>query len=184
MSSALDTIPWWIPIATLLIGAGLTELHHYRSDQRQRQRDKEARSEARRDAVLARRIENQRATLPELQEVAAQYGRFRARAYFEEIDQRMESAVWGDAKLSKEVDEGCMSTNNRMQILSSRTSDPEVRRLVSVLQDTGPRQTLASSSQEAYSALSDGSKACTELNERIGIVLRQLDSSEDELGTR
>ena len=171
----------WFPVVTLVVGAALNALFDALADRRTSAREREARHEQRLDTVRLRRVEFQRATLLELQEVTAQYVRFHGRANHEDEMAFRISGVWGRQQLTTEVDDGLHKTQVRLTILKERVRDARIRQHSKALLDASVAVTLSKSQSQAAAGVLELIERQTELQEQVGTVLRSLDDDEDRL---
>ncbi|MBI3676188.1 MAG: hypothetical protein HY243_06185 [Proteobacteria bacterium] len=171
----------WFPVVTLIIGAVLKGLYDTLADRRTLAREREARRDQRRGTSHLNRAVFQRTTLLELQEAAAQLARFTGQANHQDVMAYRASGKWQKQLITEDVDEGSRKANVRVNLLRVRVRDETVRQLAELFSTLCVDSVFATSEQEARDAITQMGKHLTQLQERIGIVLRNLDDEEDHL---
>ncbi|MBF6990779.1 hypothetical protein [Cupriavidus sp. IK-TO18] len=164
----------WFPVLTLILGALLKGAGDWATDSRKDKREAGARNAERR----IKRNELQRATLLELQEMAARLGRFAGRAHHEDAMAVRRGGTWGKSLLGNEVSEGLRSASADVIKLSVRVRDGDIRELASRFVGQCAAASMAKSESESERKLNEAIDTDNVLNERIGKVLRALDDDE------
>lgn len=167
-----------IPVVTFLAGFGAKWLLELEQHRRLTAREREARREARKTVLEQRRADFQRQTLIELQEICATLLRKTGQAHHCDEMALKKTGEWQKAFLPDEVDEEFNQAQRRALVLLVRVRDTEVRRLAqdlkSLCADVVQSQGLDASRRAALQMLT----AYEELNQRIGVALRDLEDAE------
>jgi hypothetical protein len=173
------TTTTWFPVLTLLIGYGTKSLSDWIQNKRAIVREREAREATRHDQRVARRVTFQRETLLELQEVAMQLARATGRANYLDEMAFEESGNWRNCLLPDDVNESYRVAQARVLMLSVRARDDAVRDLVQRFKDASSATVMSAQRDTASRALGALVSVHDELHKRIGILLRELDSSDE-----
>lgn len=170
----------WFPVITLILGAILKGVSDLIFDERKTKREKEARLEQRLDAIQLRRVEFQRSTLLDLQTAMQKLARATGRASHEDLMAfRSTGKKWGTNKLSEEANMGALQAHANMLMLRVRVNDKGIRETADNFSSTCARHVFCKSEAESVACMKEMSAYMTELNERIGDALRNLDNLED-----
>lgn len=172
----------WFPVVTLVLGLVLKSVFDALTDRRTARREREARQEQRQDAFRLRRIEFQRASLLELQEAIQQLARFTGQSNHEYVMAYRTSGTWRKQPLTEEADQGFLRAQTSVGLLRVRIRDQEVRQLAEQFSKVCVDVVVSTSETAADHALRQITNAITELHERIGAILRNLDDDEDRIG--
>lgn len=171
----------WFPVITLIVGALLKGTFDVLAERRAFRRDRLSREEGRREDLRLRRLEFQHSTLLEFQEVVGRLSRFVGRAHHQDTMDFKTTGIWGRSKLGEEVNQGLFAEQAAFSKLRVRIKDEETRRLALSLSDTAIAATLARSESDAKNLMMKLTDYLVQLNERIGIVLRELEVDEDQV---
>jgi len=171
----------WFPIVTLIAGAILKAVFDAINDARLANRERQARKEQRTDSIREGRVNFQRSTLLELQDVAVQVARFTAQSNFQDILAYKKTGVWKRQPLSDDVNEGYRKAQVQLKLLRVRIRDAELRRFADDLSKSCAWAVLAADEPSANAQLLSMSSHLDGLQERAGQVLRSLDEDEDKL---
>ena len=178
-----DAPSTWLPILTFLIGFGtkfLTDLFH---DQRLSRRESEARREARRDQLQQRRSDFQRQNLLELQESCMKLVRSGARQHLADKAAFKTTGKWQKHLLPEDVNDESYLAQRATTILTVRIGDAEVRQLVVDLKLRCAELGCVANLERGDLVLDKAGLIHDELNQRIGVALRNLDE-EDTVAAR
>ncbi len=173
------TTTTWFPVLTLLIGYGTKALSDWLQNKRSVAREREAREAARHDQRVARRITFQRETLLELQEVSMQLARMTGKAnHIDEMYYREHGSL-KKTLLPDDLDEGYRAAQARVLMLAVRVRDNEVRRLADLLKDLSARSVFTALRDDADRDMTRMASVHDQLHKRIGVLLREIDSSDE-----
>ena len=171
----------WFPVVTLVTGILLKGLFDIFSDRRIARRDSDARREQRLDNIRLRRAEVQREALLELQSFSMKLGRATAQIHFHDITTYRTSGSWRGEFIPEAIDLGALEGQAGMSTWRVRIRDADVRRLAETVSETCTRVALAQDEAASNHALQLALSLNSELQERIGEVLRNLESEEDQI---
>lgn len=170
------------PVVTLVIGHALASRLDRVKEQRILERERIARVEQRRQRILERRAEFERAVLIELQDVANDYARATGASFHHDtIAHRKNGIAWGRQQLPDGVSDRHSEYQRRLNILIARIGPGAVQERARHLADICIRAIYAKSEAEAVAVMSGLGDAMTDLNEEVGRALRRLDALEDEM---
>lgn len=167
-----------LPIVTLIIGAFITIITNFLSDRRVFIREKQARKEQRYDNIYMKRIEFQRSTLLEMQEVMSVLVRQTAQTYNLDFINK-DPDYWSKDYRPEELNEQSRLTKVRFNILRVRISDANIRDKLWVLINTCTKIIMATNKETAEIELRNMGNIIQDLQEIIGESLRNLDFLED-----
>jgi hypothetical protein len=94
LSFMADAPSGWFPALTLLVGFGVKSVSDWFQDRRALRREREARTEARRDQLRERRSDFQRQTLLDLQEAASDLIRACGAIYVQNVAAFRQTGLW------------------------------------------------------------------------------------------
>jgi hypothetical protein len=171
----------WFPVITLIIGATLKGVFDLMAEERANRRAQQNRDDQRRDTLRLKRLEFQQTTLLEFQEVVARLARFYGRAHYEDNMNFKISGEWQRSNLSEDVDKGLAAEQAIFGRLRVRIRDEIVRNLAAKFSDAAVAGLLSFSQKDASANMMLMSNYIVALNERVGILLRELELSEDEI---
>lgn len=178
VSDLLSTLAAAAPALAFVAGFGSKWLLELEQHRRVTAREREARREARRDFLEQRRADFQRQTLIELQETCATLLRRTGQAHHSDEMAFKKTGEWQKTFIPDDVDEEYRNTQARTLVLLVRVRDAEVRQLVedtkSQCNDVVQSPDRATSRRAASQMLG----TYTDLNHRIGVVLRELEDAE------
>lgn len=168
----------WFPVLTLIGGYLLKSLSDLLEHRRIRAREREAREASRRDQREERRTTFQRQILLDLQEAVNDLARATGAANVQDVRAYRLTGEWQEQPLSEELSENFRLASRRTAILKSRVLDDLVRELVQRFKDSCGAAAFSASREAADSTLNVMASVFEELNERIGLLLRQMDDDE------
>ncbi len=168
----------WFPVVTLIVGLVLKGLFDFFTERRATKREREARSEERRQTALLKHVEFQRETLLTLQDATAKFMGFFGTAYLHDRAAFLQGASWGQALLPKDVDQGFHAAEVDVNRLRVRISDDKVREMSLALKTAAKNALTAGDMNSADALMSEAAKISISLNERIGELLRNLHAAE------
>ncbi len=169
----------WFPIVTLIIGALLKACFDALTDKRAARRETEARREQRLDNIRFRRVETQRAALLELQNYSMKLARSTGQIHHHDFLVQRTTGAWHVKRLPDEVDTAFLEAQVGIVTRRVRVRDAEVRRLAEVVSAGCQAVALAKSENVSDQAFREVVALNEQLQEYIGVVLRQLDDDED-----
>lgn len=169
----------WFPVVTLILGAVLKSLADWLTNLWASKREREARNQQRRDALLLKRAEFQRATLIELQDELGKYGRLCGQFYLKDATLYREKGSWGQPHTTDEIGEALRVSTGALQRLRVRVHDQSVRQQTATLIDVSGQIIFASHEAAAIDALQRMMEIAANINEAVGTALRALDEIED-----
>jgi hypothetical protein len=170
----------WFPVVTLILGAVAKGIGDRVSDARKTKAEKVARQEQRLDAIHLRRAEFQRSTLLDLQTAMQKLARATGKASHDDLMAFRETGEWGRNQISEEANTGALEGHASINILRVRVNDHHIRTIAGNFSSACSRHVFCKSEAESDACMKEMSKHMTELNERIGEVLRTLDELEDK----
>lgn len=168
----------WLPIATLILGAVLQEWLRSRSDSRVAKREREAREESRRDQRRERHNVFQRETLLALQGAVTNLGRTGALMNLADMRAFRETGEWRKNLYGQELSERVLAARLTMETLGARVADEQVRSLCDEIRRWHKVIPNAATPEEGDAAMANVSRIGPILNERIGVILRELDAED------
>jgi hypothetical protein len=171
----------WFPVVTLVAGAVLKGVFDALADRRARLREREARREQRRDALMLRRAEFQRTVLLELQETVSQLARATGQILHEDLMTAQQGVAWGKNRISEAVNDGHLLATTRVNQLRVRIQDEQVRELANEFTAACASAGFTRDEAEARASMKSVLDIHLRLMERLGSVLRALDDDEDRV---
>ncbi|HWQ85065.1 hypothetical protein [Brevundimonas sp.] len=171
----------WFPALTLALGFIFAMAADALKDRRQGKREREAREFNRREAIGLRRIDFQREALVDLLDQISKLARFCGSSHYQQVMGARATGTWGAIKLTEDVNEGFRATQAAISTTYIRVHDDVVRERTEVFKGACVTAVMAPSEAESFQAFVAMQKALDELSDRIGQVLRSLDSDEDEI---
>ena len=180
--SALAASAVWLPVLSAFGGFAFASFNDYFKDKRASERDREARDATRKLQQLERRTTFQRQTLLDLQESAHKMGQVCGTIFFMRRERFLETGVWGEEDIPKDLNEDLRQSVSRTVMLSVRVRSDSVRDVVGTFKGFATGSATASTKADAQKSLSDMSRALGPLHESIGSVLRKLDDDEEAAG--
>lgn len=166
---------WFVALGAALtfVGEWLRDLRFGRREREARAAEAAARSEVVTEERARRRDEFQRATLLDLQDAAMRLARTVGAMYGVELRGYRQTGKWG-ATVGDELSEENRVGNQQTTLLTVRVLDDEVRALMREYKNATSTCALAGSKEEADAALALAIQTFDRMNERIGVLLRQL----------
>lgn len=142
---------------------------------RTREREREAREALRRDQLEEHRTTFQRQNLLDLQEAVNDLARATGATNVEDNKAYRQTGEWQKEPVGEVLSENSRLAIRRTSILNSRVRDDLVRELVQRFKDSCVNSTFSISIEAADSALNTMASVFEDLNDRIGLLLRQMD---------
>lgn len=127
---------------------------------------------ARREARQALLDDLQRKTLLDLQDAIANFSRVVGRAHHHDEMEFKKSGTWGTSLLAADLDEEFLASQVRLTSTREGVRDDELRTRVNRFYNLGVLVTMARKREDAMTRLDQWMEALTELNDRLGTVLR------------
>lgn len=172
----------WVPIVTLILGYASSLVTEAQRDKRASTREREAREAEREEVRNAlererrdRHVRFQQETLLELQEVLHKLMRTYGEEHHQDVMTSRRAGEWRQFQLGGDISDRGFQATQRINILSARVDDGQVRLLVTAMEESGNRLMLAQSEAESSALLSESGEAFNQVNLRIGELLRDLD---------
>jgi len=169
--SGLETKVWF-PVVTLIVGVVLKGLWDVRLERIKTEREREARKELREDTYRAKRDEFQREALLELQEAAQSLVRATGMQHHEDVMASRTGGKWGVNRYSEGTSDGYLQANVRVLRFSVRVQDESIRSLAKNLSSACSNHVFCKSENEAEANMVAVVAHFSELNERLGMLLR------------
>src|SRR6266550_1666191 len=154
--------------ATALVSGSVGLLAGFLTERWRAHSAREARSEARQD----QRDEYQRQTLLESQEAISRFGSVVWTIHGNDIKGDQATGTWSRTRFAGATNEEFISALLRLQMLTARVQDDELRRLVTGYYNRGVLVTTAASKKEAGTRMDDWIERLGEVQDRLGSVLR------------
>lgn len=170
----------WFPVITLIFGAVSKGIGDLFADKRKTKAEKEARHEQRLDVVQLRRVEFQRSTLLDLQNAMQKLARATGKASHDDLIAFRKTGEWGKNSVSEEANIGALEGHASINILRVRVSDDHIRAIADKFSSACSRHVYCKSEAESDACMKDMFAYMTELNNKIGEALRNLDKLEDK----
>ncbi|MCZ4432047.1 hypothetical protein O3S81_20260 [Agrobacterium sp. SOY23] len=171
----------WFPIITLLVGALLKGVFDILTERRAERREARLRREQRRDALQLKRAEFQHATLVEFQEATGRLVRLFGRAHFVDEMHFRETGKWKGARLPSDLDQDLANEQAIFARLRVRIRDEKTRKLAADFSDLAIGAIMSKDQDDARAAMMAMTDRMVELTERVGELIRDLESDEDAL---
>lgn len=174
------TLPYWFPVATLLLGFFTKALFDWLDHRRTMAREREARKDARRAALGERRANFQRQTLLDLQDALARVQRCAASLHMEDRRVFHEKGQWQKHLYSEGLSEADRAAQVQSSMLMVRVRDEAVRALVEKVKSAAVSSSFTQGLEQSNDLLDQMGQLGEAANRRIGEVLRQLDDEDDQ----
>lgn len=174
----------WLPIVTLILGASLKAIFDLLTERRLDRRERDARRENRIDAARERRIEFQRSTLLDLQDVLHAVSRATVQAYLEDMRAAQAGTAWGKHQINAELDAKALEAEARWSRLIVRVWDAEIQGEGRKFRSLVNSYSSVADEKAAHELMARLAVLNTDLNERIGAALRQIDEAEERLSVQ
>jgi hypothetical protein len=172
----MSTTNVWLPLTTLALGYAGSLFTESRRDRRLRIRETAQRDDERRAARDARRDEFQRETLLRVQEPLAKVARGAGFAHHRDVMAEREGYDWGTALVDDEFAENVRLAQVDLDALKVRLADDELREAIDLFKGAATRVMIARSRAASEQALHEMGDLYGATKERIGLLLRNLDS--------
>jgi hypothetical protein len=167
-----------VPVFTLLLGYGTKYLQDWSQDSRVSKRERETRRALRQDAIAERRTQFQRQTLLDLQPALLDLARQAGKMHLHDLRDYRTTGVFHSQAYPDDVNEGCRAATALTSMLAVRVNDDKVRVLISAFKSAASDIGGAESPDDSDSDFHTMSTLFVELQERIGVVLRELDEDD------
>ena len=131
-----------------------------------------AAQEARREARQDQRDDFQRQTLLELQEAIGRFTRAVGSIHNDDLTAHHTTREWSRTRFSGDSNDDFLGALSRLQLLTERARDDELRRLVTGFQNRGVLVTTSASRDEATKRMDDWMERLGDVQDRLGTVLR------------
>jgi len=168
---------------SVLLGFVTSAATEYFRDSRTSKREREAREATRKSQIADRRIGFQRETLLSLQEAVLEEARSAAQISLADEREYRETGKWGQP-LPEGLSDKARDNTVKTLMLMERVRDKDIRDLTKAFRNYANQVGICRSLEDERVALQNMGDALPALQERIGIVLRQLDDDEDMGGEK
>lgn len=176
----------WFPVVTLILGFIISAITDWNKDKRDRNRESEARREARRDLLAEHRRTFQRETVLALQESVQDLARGVGAAQHHDEMAYRQTGKWQAVELAEEVDKQIFDANRRTMVLAVRVRDQALRDLLSNFRELAGHVQLALPTGSDAERRVAATATCREMvskvpliHHRIGEILHNLDDEEN-----
>jgi hypothetical protein len=170
----------WFPVVTLVIGIVLKIVADVFADRRALKAQKELRDHENRYTSMIRRTAFQRETLLKLQECVQDTSRAANEVFLSDLANASLGHGWSRAKIPEEIDQKFFNTQRKLSLLQSRVRDEEVRTICEKMKSYLIKFSFPKDQNEAMELLGHISSQSDQLNERVGLILRELDEAEEK----
>jgi hypothetical protein len=164
----------WFPTFTLVLGAAVQWFGDIFKENRSSKRERQARSDERAEITRIRDCEFQHDMLIKLQDSSVTLARLTAKAHFIDTLAARKSGTWGKQLLPDTLDEELRLSQVDLYRFKVRIADGEVRELATSLANISGKCAAAKTENESELILGTMSNTLGELQEKIGVVLRNL----------
>jgi hypothetical protein len=171
----------WFPVVTLILGALLKGAFDTLADTRRANRERAAREHEQRRAAQLRRIEFQRETLLNLQDLISAQARTCGKMHVHDIHNRGAPGGWASVPLDPEISEQFRHHQSELARLCVRVRDNALREKAKEFSAACTQIVLARSALDGQRSFHGAVDVSIELNEQVGQQLRTLDDEEDVL---
>jgi len=179
-----STLTSFVPALSAFGGFLLAALAEYLRDRRTREREREARADARRLQLFQRRSEFQRETLLNLQDAVFALSRAGGRVHHLDEMEFRKTGVWGGNHLPEDLNEEARLAAVKVSAFMVRVRDENVRELTKTFRDHATRLGVCRSREEGRQAAEAMGETIPLLHERIGLVLRKLDDDDESIALK
>lgn len=171
----------WFPVVSVVLGFICKGVLDHFSEQRRIEADRTSRREGRSEAARLRRIEFQRSSLIELQELLDSLGRYAARCHIEDVSAYRKTGTWGRNMLEGSLSEDMRQAQSRAVLLESRIESDHIREAVAKFRNNVGLISLADTETQSDETLQSLAGLAKNLHDQIGLELRRLDGNEDHI---
>jgi hypothetical protein len=165
----------WLPFLTAVVGFASSQLLEWLKDRRAYIRDQKTRDDSKRDAWVQRRNAFQTQTLLDLQDETAKWIRCVREVHFLQTSRSDAVGEWPNIPYPAELSDRLGEATSRTIMLNARIRDGGVRDTVKQLRDELGKVIWASNKSDSIRWIEASSITFEVLNERIGVLLRDLD---------
>jgi hypothetical protein len=144
------------------------------------ERERETRSALRQDAIAERRTQFQRQTLLDLQPALMDLARHTGKMHLHDLRGYRATNRFHAELYPSDVDEGFRSTSALISMLAVRVNDAKVRVLTAAFKKAASDVGVATNPTDSDSSVDTMSQLFVELQERVGVVLRELDEDDSK----
>ena len=166
----------WMPVATLVGGYGLKMFQDIVNERRSARHDREKREWEWRRARSERRNEFQRQTLLDLQDVHMDMQRAIGTVYLWDMGAFKRTGKWERTLLPEKDSNAHRLTQVRLAMLCVRAQDETLREMVGRVTRISNAMVFARSGDECERLANEAVDVGTKVNERIGVLVRELDA--------
>ncbi|MFD1260674.1 hypothetical protein [Entomomonas asaccharolytica] len=169
-----------LPVLSLIIGALLTMFASYLADFRLLKRERTARKEQQYATLYLKRIEFQRETLIQLQDVIDNISRKTAEIQLNDIHNYNQGTEWKKISVPDDLDELLRATKAKLIKLKARIEDEKLRKCLDTFNSISLKVTLSENKAESEHQMQLLSHSFEEVQNLIGENFRQLNIFEDK----
>lgn len=169
-------MPGWIgTFLGVIAGGALTMFAGWLADKRLTDREREKRNEERRERIAIRRSDFQRETLLALQAATQKLIRNAGASLHQDIVAHRTGAEWQRQQLPDGLSDDHLHWTTETMLLASRVRDDQVRNLADQLRSQATKVGFSSNEPEAESRMAEAATTHAALNDRIGLLIREID---------
>jgi hypothetical protein len=167
-----------VAVVTFIAGFGAKWITEIIQHNHATEREREARREARRDLLLQRRYDFQRQVLLDLQEICMRLIRTAGQTNHHDVMTFRSTGKWERALLPDDVNKEALAAQSKSTMLMVRVRDMEVRHLTDAMKSYVSTVAIAKSQKDSDDALQLAWENHSQLNQRIGEILREMEEYE------
>jgi len=172
-------MPNWLATTMSVIAGGvLTMLAAWLGDRRITERDRERRSDERRERLVTRRNDFQRETLLALQEASQKLLRNTGASHHQDVIAYRTTGKWQRQQSTDDLSNDFLRLTTETMLLASRVRDDEVRGLADRLRTEASAVNFSIDESEAESCITAAGDTQSALIQRIGEIVRGLDEAD------
>jgi hypothetical protein len=166
------------PVLYLLLGYGTKALQDWLQHKRTLERERETRRALRQDAIAERRTQFQRQTLLDLQPALMDLARQAGKMHLHDLTDYRTTGTFHSQAYPDDVNAGFGSAAALTSMLAVRVNDAEVRVLTAAFKSAASDIGGAKNPDDSMACFVKMSRSFESLQERIGVVLRELDEDD------
>ncbi len=156
----------------------MSSISEWVKNRRERDRDREARKESKREQLSEQRRVFQRETLLALQEATFDVIRTTGAAHHQDEMAYRTTGQWQKQLLGEDLDQKASLAMRRTSILGLRVRDPSLRQLVQEFKQHAAQTTVGGGRDACTSAMHSTATVFEKMQEQVGELLRTLDDEE------
>lgn len=169
---------WFGTVLGVIAGGALTLFAGWLADKRLTDRERERRSEERRERIAIRRSDFQRETLLALQTATQKLIRNTGASLFQDVVAHRNGGEWQRQQLPNNLSDDDLHWTTETMLLASRVRDDEVRGLADRLRSECTVVGFSSNEAEAERRMATAAVTHDAVIQRIGFLIREIDDVE------